>query len=401
MPVLQGSLQVATNAQMAAALAAIATAIAVGVGVALSCGLQQRLLQAGGLLREASEAIASLPALLVLPLLLSCAIALLAAAWLSVSLYIASAGRVERGVLHADERLQWLFLLHSLGSLWAMEVLFHWAFCATAGLIVRWYFGAPSLAEGGGGGALLRASCRTLRYSAGSLAIGSLLVLPGRPLRFLLEHCLHQAQTDGSGKPELRGVAHCCLRCCLDVATRHLQYMSHNAYVLVAVHDVGFCEGARQAFELTLSNIGRVAVLAAGERLLLSLGKLSIASVGTAAVAAALSTPLTAFSAADNGSGVACFAFVLIYAIANAWLVVFDAAVEAIFLCFLVDQAENDGETRPYYASAALRSYMEAHRPTYVLPSMSLDDDELSHAIQQMGGLDSLEPPPPMRAVAG
>ena len=44
---------------------------------------------------------------------------------------------------------------------------------------------------------------------------------------------------------------------------------------------------------------------------------------------------------------------------------------------------------------------MEAHRPTYVLPSMSLDDDELSHPIQQMGGLDSLEPPPPMRAVAG
>ena len=80
MPVLQGSLQVATNAQMAAALAAIATAIAVGVGVALSCGLLQRLLQAGGLLREASEAIASLPALLVLPLLLSCATALPAAA---------------------------------------------------------------------------------------------------------------------------------------------------------------------------------------------------------------------------------------------------------------------------------------------------------------------------------
>ena len=35
------------------------------------------------------------------------------------------------------------------------------------------------------------------------------MVIPGRTFRFFLEHCLHQAQTDGEGKPELRGVAHC------------------------------------------------------------------------------------------------------------------------------------------------------------------------------------------------
>ena len=94
---------------------------------------------------------------------------------------------------------------------------------------------------------LLTALARTLRYSAGSLALGALLIVPGRCFRFFLEHCLHQAQTDGGGKPELRSVASCCLRCCLDAGTRYLQYMSHNAFVLVSVHDVAFCEGARQA----------------------------------------------------------------------------------------------------------------------------------------------------------
>ena len=74
------------------------------------------------------------------------------------------------------------------------------------------------------------------------------------------------AQTDGKGKPELRGVTHCCLRCCLDHTTRFLQYISHNAYIYVAVHDLTFTEGARQAFELTLRNIGQVSVLTAGER---------------------------------------------------------------------------------------------------------------------------------------
>lgn len=55
----------------------------------------------------------------------------------------------------------------------------------------------------------------------------------------------------------------------------------------------------------------------------------------------------------------------------DAWLGVYDAAVEAIFLCYLVDQEENDGEARPYYASTSLRSYMERHRPCYQLPEAS------------------------------
>ena len=45
-------------------------------------------------------------------------------------------------------------------------------------------------------------------------------------------------------------------------ATRYLQYISHNAYIYVAVHDLSFCEGARQAFELTMRNIGQVATQA-------------------------------------------------------------------------------------------------------------------------------------------
>ena len=47
-------------------------------------------------------------------------------------------------------------------------------------------------ANDGGVSALCASLGRTLRYSSGSLALGSLLVIPGRLLRFFLEHCLHQ-----------------------------------------------------------------------------------------------------------------------------------------------------------------------------------------------------------------
>ena len=99
-----------------------------------------------------------------------------------------------------------------------------------------------------------------LRYSPGSLVLGSLLLIPGRVFRFFLEHCLHQAQTDGRGQelgPELRRLTKCCMHCCLDCSTKYVQCISHNAYILVAVHDLSFLDGAKQAFELTMRNIGQ------------------------------------------------------------------------------------------------------------------------------------------------
>lgn len=405
-PVLQGSLQVETNSNMLVGLALFASIFAIGVIISLWSGLYARLVTAGGILREAMDALRAMPALiLVLPPLLSLCVLAVFAYWLAVAMYIASAGTPHKGVVEYDETLRALIWLHTIGTLWTVEVLLHLGFCATAGLMVRWYFGAAQMEGGGAGGggvAMLVASVgRTLRYSAGSLALGALLVIPGRLFRFFLEHCLHQAQTDASGKPELRGVAHCCLHCCLNTSTRYLQYISHNAYVLVAVHDVGFTEGARHAFELTLSNIGKVSLLTAGERLLLTLAKLSVAALCTAAVSAALASPDAAFGAVTNASGAVILAFVASFCVADAWFIVLDAAVESIFLCYLVDQAENDGVTRPYYASAALRSYMESNRPTYVLPACSLDEDELAAALHQYGGMDDIGesvdylPPPP------
>jgi hypothetical protein len=62
------------------------------------------------------------------------------------------------------------------------------------------------------------------------------------------------------------------LLCLLSVPTvRYVQYISHNAYILVAVHDLSFCEGAKQAFELTMRNIGQVPPQEAG-RFVVSFG---------------------------------------------------------------------------------------------------------------------------------
>jgi len=170
-------------------------------------------------------------------------------------------------------------------------------------------------------------------------------------------------------------VTSCCLRCCLDVSTRYLQYISHNAYIYVAVHDLSFCEGAKQAFELTMRNIGRVSVLTAGERLLLTIAKLFVACTCTTVAAVAMSWQDGDLSALDNTNGAIVLTFVVTFCVADAWMAVYDAAAEAIFLCYLVDQEENDGDVRPYYASVTLRHYMDRHRPSYVLPANTPEEE--------------------------
>jgi hypothetical protein len=361
---------------MSVGLAILVGFLSIGVTVALWCGLLQRLMQAGGILQEAADAAKSLPSLvLLLPPLLLAGLLLLFAHYIYIALLLASSGSPNRGLMHYDRSLQLYFLYHTIGLLWTAEAWLHLGFCAASGIVVRWYFASVEPAAlssspmGRAGVSVVGAALRrTLRYSCGSLALGALLIIPGRAFRFFLEHCLHQAQTDGEGKPELRSMTHCCLRCCLDSATRLLQYLSHNAYILLAVHDLSFCEGARMAFELTMANIGQVALLTAGERLLLTLVKLAAACICTAGMALAIGLHSGTGGAMDNTNGALLLCFVVCYCIADAWLGVYDAAVEAIFLCFLVDREENDAETKPMYASASLRKYMELHRPSYCLP---------------------------------
>ena len=50
-------------------------------------------------------------------------------------------------------------------------------------------------------------------------------------------------------------------------------------------------------------------------------------------------------------------------------MAIYDSAVEAIFLCYLVDQEENGGDVQAYYASRRLRGYMEDHKPSLILPT--------------------------------
>ena len=146
----------------------------------------------------------------------------------------------------------------------------------------------------------------------------------------------------------------------------------------------------------------QVAVLTAGERLLLTMAKLAVACACTGGAAIAMSGQAGAFTALDNANGALFFTFVATFCVADAWMSVYDSAAEAIFLCYLVDQEENDGDTRPYYATPTLRKYMERHRPSYRLPALtpegSRDDEPPLEQIERMEAVAAVEAQAPRGA---
>ena len=98
----------------------------------------------------------------------------------------------------------------------------------------------------------------------------------------------------------------------------------------------------------------------------LTLAKLAVACVSTAG--AALMMSAGSLGPMDNPNGALLLCFCVCFCVADAFIGVFDAAVETIFLCYLVDHEENDGDVRPHYASPALLKYMGKHRPSYRIP---------------------------------
>ena len=60
-----------------------------------------------------------------MPLLLTTLQLLLFGYWMVVSLYIASAGEADRGLLAYDERVAGFFVFHTICTLWTAEVPVH------------------------------------------------------------------------------------------------------------------------------------------------------------------------------------------------------------------------------------------------------------------------------------
>ncbi|KAJ5078075.1 choline transporter-like protein [Anaeramoeba ignava] len=161
---------------------------------------------------------------------------------------------------------------------------------------------------------------------------------------------------------ENRCVKYCfyCMKCFLACLHGWMKFINKNGYIMIAVYGESFWKSTKRAFHLISRNILRVLTVSAVGDFLLFLGKFLVAiAVGIISLGILRSMNNISFYLIPT---ILCA--VLAYAIASAFMSVFEMAIDTMLLCFCEDAERHDGSSpdREPYASERLQKYMNKNK---------------------------------------
>ncbi|XP_045691566.1 choline transporter-like protein 5 [Phyllostomus hastatus] len=245
--------------------------------------------------------------------------------------------------------------------LWLINFVIALGQCALAGAFASYYW-ALKKPDDIPPHPLFTAFGRAIRYHTGSLAFGSLILALIQVFRITLEYldkCLKDTQNNISKFLQQ------CLKCCLWCLEKVVRFLNRNAYVMIAIYGKNFCRSARDAFDLLLRNILKVAIMDKVTDFVLVLGKLLVA--GCIGVLAFLLFTQRISIIIEGPTSLNYYWIPLLtvvigsYLVAHGFFSVYAMCIDTIFICFLEDLERNDGSTeRPYYTNQSLLKTLKA-----------------------------------------
>jgi len=145
----------------------------------------------------------------------------------------------------------------------------------------------------------------------------------------------------------------CIIRCYLKCLDCCVKFMNKNAYIQVALHNVSFCNGAKQSFWLIAHNARRFTVVSMTGSILSFLGK------GIVTTACFFLTQILTKAMAPEVEMVfipAAIVGIFAYMISTIFLSVYDFAALTILHCFCLDEQQGTGTRN---TPDGLKSFLE------------------------------------------
>jgi hypothetical protein len=326
-----------------------------------------RIQIAAEIIEMSAQVLLRAPRLLTVPLASFGWWLLLTVWWVYVSALLNTAGQIHDGdvqfpkgshihVTYADSsgslgQMAWATLF---GYLWTSSFLAAFAYMSIAFVSVAWYFSAPGAAKSVPEGAVGRSIEITWRYHLGTLAIGSLLLSMVQALRLFFRVVEQQCRKLRDSNRLWQSVVNC-IHCCLGCMERGVQLVDQTAYVVTCIEGTGFCASAGTGVQLVYHNVARVGTAAVVVDAVLYLVKFSITGVN-ALLAWGLMTRVDYFKVDDGAKLPGLILVAIITYMTSCFFVgVFHTVVDAVLLCFLVDERDNNGKERPFYMPPALQ----------------------------------------------
>ncbi|GBG82357.1 hypothetical protein CBR_g34641 [Chara braunii] len=266
-------------------IVAVLFTVLVAVLILFSLVMLRRLHFAAGILKVASKAMVAIPSLLVFPIFPFVVAVAFGIYWVLVAMYLFSAGEITRrqcssgadcrsysvplletvtGPEHCcgyditfNSKLKWAMVYHILGCFWTLQFIVACSMTIIAGAVASFYWAKSDYATLPYH-PVMNATRRTLVYSLGSMALGSLVVAAVELIRWFCDYLRRKLIADDNSV--LRYVC-CCTECCLVCLDYVVKFINRNAYIMIAIKGFSFCEAAGKASVLIVDNVLRVAAV--------------------------------------------------------------------------------------------------------------------------------------------
>ncbi|KAF8064488.1 CHER1 [Scenedesmus sp. PABB004] len=249
-----------------------------------------------------------------------------------------------------DARLRYAFAFHLFGLLWTNQFIIGFASVVVAGAVAGFYW-ARGDARAQARFPVLRAMRVAACFHLGSVALGSLVIAVIQFVRLLLEYVDKKSRAL-QAQNKIAGWLMCLVRGLLWLLEKVVAFINRNAFILVAAKGSGYCASAGRAVTLVVSNALRLAAVTIVGDALLFLGKLGVAaSCGVAAFGlsrAPYYTDAAAYPATYLSSGLLPIALAALtgYAVAAIFFSVYELAIDTVLLSFCEDCEANGGHPR-------------------------------------------------------
>ena len=313
--------------------------------------VRRSLSRAVRVIGAASMALAALPLLTLLPVILIAISLSTLVGGVYVGAMLISSGELQRGRqgfghLAMEAREELLLALHVVCAVWFCVFVRHVQHCTVAGGISSWFFAA----KGDRRVYTREALCNALRYHAGSIALGSLLLAALRLVKGVyyfvrnriraILRCFNIKVSKRSpasrGKTSGRCIAACA--CCLACFERFLRTLSRYAYAQVVISGRPFCPSAFEAFRTLTANIAGAAALHLIGSSFILLGKLFVAAACAAIGWLILVTNETYAVELYSIYTPVVVIGIASFMVASLFFGVYSMAVDTLFLCACADK---------------------------------------------------------------
>ncbi|KAG1359564.1 choline transporter protein 1 [Cocos nucifera] len=266
-----------------------------------SIAIIRRILIATSVLKVAAKVIGEVQALIIFPILPYFILAIFYMFWLSAALHLFSSGQIVRNDCHANccsydlkstrvncdgccgysihytPHIGISILFHLFGCYWATQFIIACSSTVIAGSVASYYWACNEISQEIPFLPVFSSLKRLLRYSLGSVALGSLIVSIVEWVRFVLESLRRRLKLADTSPVSLMGkMMSSSSQCCLGCIDWTIKSANRNAYIMIAITGKGFCKASAIATGLIMNNILRIGKVNVIGDVILFLGKLCV-----------------------------------------------------------------------------------------------------------------------------